>query len=50
MMVSPAAARKIACVMVLQGAEADKQLLLSRPLSPFTYRGGGQGGWHSGNQ
>src|SRR3974390_2446129 len=36
-MESPADAREIACPIVLQAVVADKQLLLSFPLAPFTY-------------
>jgi hypothetical protein len=34
---SPEEASAIACPMVLQATDADKQLLLSLPLTPFTY-------------
>jgi hypothetical protein len=37
MMVSPEATSEMACLIVLQGVVGDVQLLLSLPLTPFTY-------------
>jgi len=37
MMESPEAASEIACVIVPQAVATDKQLLVSLPLTPFTY-------------
>ena len=38
MIESPEAARKMACPMVLQAVVDDLQLLLSLPVTPFTYQ------------